>query len=167
MHGGPMIPALLLNPIAQIASGAAAFVLVVGSVYLKGKQDGREELLNKQLAQAYVVVGKRAQATEQVRVEYRDRIQVVKERGGEIVREVEKLVPVGVCTLDARFRVLHDAAAVGRLPRATAGVDGAGEAVDQAAAARTVAENYGICHENAEQLTALQGWIKAQQKINN
>lgn len=30
----------------------------------------------------------------------------------------------------------------------------------QAAVAGTVAANYQICHENAEQLRALQGWIR-------
>jgi hypothetical protein len=42
---------------------------------------------------------------------------------------------------------------------------GSSAAVPAQALAESVVGNYGTCHETAEQLTALQDWIKAQQGI--
>ena len=61
------------------------------------------------------------------------------------------------------FRVLHDAAAHGVIPDPARIADAA--PVPAAAAAGTVAGNYGTCIENAQRLTDLQAWVRAQRAL--
>ena len=55
---------------------------------------------------------------------------------------------------------LHDAAAAGDLPESARDADAVAAGIALSAVAGTVAANYQICHENAEQLRALQGWAR-------
>ena len=106
---------------------------------------------------------KREKASERVVVKYVDRLQVVAGRTKTIIKEVPVYVPADSADLPAGFRVLHDAAATGELPDPARIADAAPVAAQDAAA--TVIDNYGACHANAEQVTALQDWIRAQQAI--
>lgn len=161
-----MLP-LIVSPLATTVAFLATAAVVIGGAYLKGREHGREALLADQLTAAQAIAGRQQKVTERVVVEYRDRVQTIKEKGGEIVREVEKLVPVGGCELDGGWRVLHDAAARGRLPDAAGGAHGPPAPVDPIAAARTVAGNYATCHEIAAQLTGLQEWVQKQHETTN
>lgn len=123
-------------------------VALTEAKYEKRDAAQAQEIARLKLAQAKVV--------EVEVVKYRDRIKIVKEKGDEIVREVEKLIPVGGCELPGGFRVLHDAAVDGRMPDDPIGAAGTAEGVEAATAATTVAENYQACRGNSEQLIALQ-----------
>ena len=101
--------------------------------------------------------------TVRVVTKYVDRIKVVRERAQTIVKEVPIYVPSGLPALPGSFRVFHDAAAAGVLPDPAGVADAA--PVDPQAVAGTVADNYGTCHETAEQLTALQDWIRQQAAV--
>lgn len=155
----------LASPLISAAAAVGAIVALVAAVYAQGRADGRAAALVDQAQQAQAVANKQERETEKVRIAYRDRVKVVREKGEEVIREVEKLVPVDGCQLDGGFRVLHDAAARGELPDTATGADGPPAPVEQAAAARTVAGNYGACHENTEQLTALQDWVRRQRHL--
>ena len=63
------------------------------------------------------------------------------------------------CTINRGFVRLHDAAAAGELPEPARDADAAAAGIALSAVAGTVAANYQTCHENAEQLRALQGWV--------
>ena len=107
----------------------------------------------------------RQKITERVVVKYRTQIETVEKEGQEVIRVIEKIVPSDACPIDGSFRVLHDAAASGQLPKAPGGIDATGAApVPVAVAAETVAANYQICRLNALQLGALQEWAAAQHK---
>lgn len=54
---------------------------------------------------------------------------------------------------------LHDAAAAGELPEPARDADAAAAGIALSAVAGTVVANYQTCHENAEQLRALQQWL--------
>ncbi|WP_218187343.1 hypothetical protein [Pseudomonas sp. NBRC 111143] len=104
-----------------------------------------------------------AEVTTQVVTQYVDRVQVVKERGKEIIKEVPVYVSSAVtCDLPGGFRVLHDAAAQGELPDPAGVADAPAASVETAAA--TVVENYATYHEVAEQLKALQSWVNQQEQ---
>ena len=64
------------------------------------------------------------------------------------------------CTINRGFVRLHDAAAAGDLPEPARGVDATAAGLALSTVAGTVAANYQTCHENAEQLRALQTWIR-------
>ena len=116
----------------------------------------------QQQAQAQVQI-RQAEATVQVVTQYVDRIQIVREKGDTLIQEIPVYVPVqadAACTVHRGFVSLHDAAAAGELPTAPRDADAPAEGLALSAVAATVVTNYQTCHENAEQLKALQDWIR-------
>ncbi|MFC3278926.1 hypothetical protein [Xanthomonas fragariae] len=100
-----------------------------------------------------------AKASTKVVVGYVDRVQIVREAGATITREI----PIDVtqkadaaCAIPAGFVRLHDAAASGNPAGPTAGDPDAPAAGITLSA---VANNYTSCHATAAQLSALQDWI--------
>ena len=63
-------------------------------------------------------------------------------------------------TFNLGFVRLHDAAAAGELPEPARDADAAAAGIALSTVAGTFAANYQTCHENAEQLRALQEWIR-------
>ena len=105
----------------------------------------------------------REKVNVKVVTKYVDRVQVVQGRTRTIIKEVPVYVPTGTADLPAGYRVLHDAAAQGELPDPARIADAA--PVPAQDAAETIVSNYGTCHETAEQVIALQDWIRAQQAV--
>ena len=107
-----------------------------------------------------------AQVTERIVTQYVDRVRIVREQADAIIREVPVYVPQS-CDPDGRlpagWRVLHDAAASGQPADPARTADAQPVAPD--AAAETVARNYLTCRETAEQLTALQQWVREQAAV--
>ena len=105
----------------------------------------------------------REKVNVKVVTKYVDRVQVVQGRTRTIIKEVPVYVPTGTADLPAGYRVLHDAAAQGVIPDPARIADAA--PVPAQDAAETVVANYGTCAETAEQVIALQDWIRAQQAL--
>lgn len=106
---------------------------------------------------------RQAEATVKVVTRYVDRVRTVREAGDTIIKEVPIYVTAqsdAACTLDHGFVRLHDAAAKGIIPDPAGPADAAAAGVALSTAAATVASNYTRCRENAEQLTALQDWVR-------
>ncbi|WP_412023363.1 hypothetical protein [Burkholderia cepacia] len=95
--------------------------------------------------------------------QYVDRIQVVRENGDTIIKEVPVYVDREAdraCVVPVGFVRVHDAA-VANMPVGDPGsADAASSSVALSAVAATVAGNYTTCHENAEQLIALQARVR-------
>ncbi|MGS0892724.1 hypothetical protein ACVBGC_09295 [Burkholderia stagnalis] len=94
---------------------------------------------------------------------YVDRVQVVREKGDTIIKEVPVYVDREAdraCVVPVGFVRVHDAAAV-NMPVGDPGrADATAAGVALSAVAATVAGNYTTCHENAEQLIALQARVR-------
>ena len=105
-----------------------------------------------------------AKITTQVVTQYVDRVRVVREVGTTITKEVPVYVTAkadAACAVPVGFVRLHDAAAEGRVPEPAAGdPDAPAPGLALSAVADTVADNYTTCHANAEQLIALQAWVR-------
>ena len=145
---------------------AALGIALVGFGWLKGASHVQAQwdaaTATKQKAQAQVQI-RQAEATVQVVTQYVDRIQVVREKGDALIQEVPVYVPVqadAACTVHRGFVSLHDAAAAGELPTAPEDPDAPAEGLALSTVATTVVTNYQTCNENAEQLKALQDWIR-------
>ncbi|NPZ19527.1 hypothetical protein DZ956_022390 [Pseudomonas aeruginosa] len=112
-----------------------------------------------QLRQAFEQGQELGTVRERVVTEYVDRVEVVKEVGRTIIKEVPIYVSAEAdraCTVNAGFVRLHDAAAAGVLPPDPAGAADARPAgIALSAVAETVAGNYTACHANTEQLNSL------------
>ena len=150
----------------RVLAPAVLGIALVGFGWLKGASHVQAQwdaaTAAQQLAQAQVQIRK-AEATVQVVTQYVDRIQVVREKGDTLIQEIPVYVPVqadAACTVHRGFVSLHDAAAAGDLPEPTRDPDAPAEGLALSAVAATVVTNYQTCHENAEQLKALQDWIR-------
>ena len=144
----------------------ALCIALFGFGWLKGASDVQAQwdaaTAVQQQAQAQVQI-QQAEATVQVVTQYVDRIQVVREKGDTLIQEIPVYVPVqadAACTVHRGFVSLHDAAAAGELPEPARDADAPAEGLALSAVAATVVSNYQTCHENAEQLKALQDWIR-------
>ena len=144
---------------------AALAVALIGFGWIKGAghvQARWDAAVQQQTLQAAAVRQRQAEATIKVITQYVDRVRIVREKGDTIIKEVSFYVPVQVdaaCTINRGFVRLHDAAAAGELPEPARDADATAADIALSAVAGTVAANYQTCHENAEQLRALQVWI--------
>lgn len=148
---------------------AILVVVVAGWGYGRGAsvvQDRWDIERGRQQTVVAVVRQRQAEVTERVITQYVDRVRTVREAGETVIREVPVYVPTQ-CDSDGRlpagWRVQHDAAASGRPADAAGFADAAPIAPD--AAAETVARNYLACRLNAEQLIALQAWVREQTAV--
>ncbi|MBT2767604.1 hypothetical protein J7J08_08125 [Stenotrophomonas sp. ISL-67] len=105
-----------------------------------------------------------AQGTTRTVTEYVDRVQVVRERGATIVKEVPVYVTANAdaaCTVPAGFVRLHDTAASGDALAGVAGdPDAPAPGVTLSAVAETVADNYATHHATVAQVIGLQALAK-------
>ena len=145
---------------------AAFGIALVGFGWLKGANHVQAQwdaaTAAQQQAQAQVQI-QQTEATVQVVTQYVDRIQIVREKADTLIQEVPVYVPVqadAACTVHRGFVSLHDAAAAGELPEPARDADAPAEGLALSAVATTVVSNYQTCIENAEQLKALQDWIR-------
>ncbi len=147
--------------LAVTTLGIAAF----GLGWTKGSQHVQTQWDTTAQQQALHAAAERerqANTTVKVVTKYIDRIRIVREKGDTIIKEVLVYVPVeadAACTINRGFVRLHDAAAAGDLPEPARDADAAAAGIALSAVAGTVAANYQTCHENAEQLRALQAWV--------
>lgn len=146
--------------LAVMALGAAVFTFGwrQGAERVQAKWDAQ---VREQALQVAVQQQRQAEATVKVVTRYVDRVRVVREKGQTIVKEVPVYVPVeadAACSVNRGFVRVHDAAAAGDVPEPARDADAAASGVALSAVAETVADNYRICRENAEQLRALQEW---------
>ena len=133
-----------LLALVLLAAALIGFGWIKGAEHVQARWDAA---VQQQTLQAAAIRERQAEATVKVVTEYVDRVRVVREKGDTIIKEVPIYVSVqadAACTINRGFVRLHDAAAAG---------------LALSAVAATVATNYQTCHENAEQLRALQAWV--------
>ncbi|MDE1547471.1 hypothetical protein PTW32_18805 [Dechloromonas agitata] len=148
---------------AALATALIGFGWVKGAGHVQAQWDAA---VQQQTLQAAAVRERQAQATVKVVNEYVDRVRIVREKGDTIIKEVPIYVPVqadAACTINRGFVRLHDAAAAGELPKPARDADAAATGLALSAVAGTFSANYQTCHENAEQLRALQAWVREMQ----
>ena len=149
-----------LLALTALCTALFGFGWLKGASHVQAQWDAA--MAAQQQAQAQVQI-QQAEATVQAVTKYVDRIQIVREKGDTLIQEIPVYVPVqadAACTVHRGFVSLHDAAAAGELPTAPGDADAPAEGLALSAVATTVVSNYQTCHENAEQLKALQDWIR-------
>jgi hypothetical protein len=148
------------------------FLGIVASAFIGGCHHGEVEVTKAWQAERVQtdnklqqLAAKQATTTTQVVTQYVDRVQTVRVKGDDIIKEVKVYVPsaASTCNLSGGFRLLHDAAATqSELPDPARIADAPAAPAQDVAS--TVAENYATCHEVAEQLKALQSWVSQQEQ---
>jgi len=71
-----------------------------------------------------------------------------------------------MCTLPESFVSVFNNAAKDSISSTSKGTDGTASGIELSTAEKTIVENYELYHRVAEQLKALQEWIREQQKLN-
>ena len=148
-----------LLALVLLAAALIGFGWIKGAEHVQARWDAA---VQQQTLQAAAIRERQAEATVKVVTEYVDRVRVVREKGDTIIKEVPIYVSVqadAACTINRGFVRLHDAAAAGELPEPAGDADAPAAGLALSAVAATVATNYQTCHENAEQLRALQAWV--------
>ena len=155
--------------IVQIISG----IILIASAYNLGIDQERSEWelkvaqMNEEIATLEAQSNK---VTTQVVTKYVDRVKIVKENSDAIVNQVPVFIDQTAddrCIVPTGFVVLHDAAAKNEVPDSTRDSNADPSGVKLSAVASTVAGNYGNCHQNSEQLKALQDWVREQEVVFN
>lgn len=147
--------------------------MVVCGLYMEGGISNQERWEAK-VAEAKLEMAKKetasAEVTTKVVTKYVNKVEIVKEKGDVIIKEVPKYITEvadGQCVIPNGFVLLHDSASRNEVPDSTRGVDAGASEVKLSGVATTVTENYTTYHKVAEQLKALQEWVREQQKIYN
>lgn len=162
----------LMSNYKYIIQAAGAVLLVLG-LYMEGGISNQEKW-EARVAEAKLEVAKKeaasAESTVKIVTKYVTVDKIVKEKGDAILKEIPKFISKdadGQCVVPNGFVLLHDSAANNQVPDSTRGVDEGASKVKISGIAETVTENYTTYHQVAEQLKALQEWIKDQQTIFN
>lgn len=154
---------------------ALASAAVAGHQYSENAWEKRFTELKAQEAEQIAKIKELEVQSQKVNVEtvikYVDRVQVVKEKGATIVKEIPVYVSAKSddrCTIPTGFVRSHDAAAnPDSVPTtATESYDSATD-VKLSTVAETVVDNYVKYHEVVEQLRALQDWVNTQDQLIN
>ena len=145
-----------------------SFVSLLISIFLCGglaNEASWQLKVAKTNAEIAELKAKSEKVSTKVVTKYIDRIQVVKEKGNEIVKYINKESD-SKCELPNSFVVLHDAAAKNELPDTSRVADARASDIKLSGATTTIVQNYGTCWEIREQLKALQEWVSEQKKLN-
>jgi hypothetical protein len=145
-----------------------SIVVLLFSIYMCGgiaNEESWQKKVLQQQAEIAELKQKEAEVSTKVVTKYIDKIQVVKETNNAISKFVTNEAD-SKCQLPNSFSVLHDAAAKNELPDSAGATDARTSDVKLSEATSTVIENYGICHQNIEQLKGLQEWVREQKKLN-
>ncbi|MEA9755545.1 hypothetical protein VDG64_21075 [Xanthomonas campestris pv. raphani] len=140
-------------------------LLVGGCVWQERRVSAAETARDQALAEKHAAIAERDSEKISVRVvtKFIDRVQIVREVGATITREVPIYVTQkadAACAISAGFVRLHDAAATGNPAGPPTGdPDAPAAGITLSAVAGTIADNYTSCHATAAQLSALQDWI--------
>lgn len=131
-------------------------------------EQGRLDLLAEQAKEAAKIEDAQEAVTERVVIEYRDRVQVIREKGDTIIKEVPVYVTVkddSACTINNGFVRLWNDANKGEVSESPAGTDGAPSGVSLSDVATQKAIEAKLCRETEQQLISLQDWILQQQAL--
>jgi hypothetical protein len=151
----------------------ASIVLLVFGIYMEGSI-ANQAAWEAKVAEVKLEMAKKetasAEASVKVITKYVEKIKVVKETNDAIIKEVPKYINQAAdakCDVPNSFVVLHDSASNNEVPDPARLANEGTSATKISTVAETVVGNYGVCHENSEQLRSLQQWIVEQQKIYN
>jgi hypothetical protein len=156
-----ILEALGVIPLYRIFVRLLAIFIFAHGLYIKGRQDvivgAKEEVKQAVIHQK--------QVSNKVITHYRKQLNEVKAKN-EQIKKTANSKDDAMCNLPRSFVKLHNSAVENTVPDTSKGTDGASSGVALSTAEGVIVDNYGIYHQVAEQLKALQDWVKEQSKAN-
>ena len=147
-----------------------AALILCSSIFMEGLIFGQKDM-REQIAVMETKLQQYQQESADLNIKlaekYNNKVIQIKEKTNEVVKYVDKYVTLydNSCSVPNAFVVLHDSAAQASLPSSATGVYEGTSEVKISEVGRTVAENYGIYHEVAEQVKAWQEWYTIQKSL--
>jgi len=158
-----------INNYARILAPVFFFVLLAG-VYFEGSLGGKEDYLKK-LAEMQekvkVAEEKSQQVNEVIKTVYVDKVKVIKQKGKDNVKYIEKVVTKydNLCTLSNAAIRVHNSASQNQVATSAGGADEGTSDVKASELIKTVTDNYSTYYQTREQVIGWQQWYKEQKKI--
>lgn len=160
-------------PLYKIGLQVGGVLLLSGGIYMVGYIDSQDnwqaqiEILKQESAKKDELS---RQVTDKVVTQYVDRVKIIKEVGNDVSKKIQTYVTANndnSCSIPESFVLLHDYSSRNQVPPAPLPVDERTSPIKLSEVMRTVAGNYTMYYEVAEQLKSLQLWVKEQEKANN
>ena len=157
--------------IYRVPLQVVSIAILVFGVYMEGgiatqeKWEAKVAEVKLEMAQKETAS---AETTVKVVTKYVNKVQIVKEKGNDIIKQVPVYITKDAdtkCDVPTGFVVLHDSASRNEVPDATRKSDVTTSTIKISGVAETVVDNYTTYHEVAQQLRSLQEWVREQQKI--
>jgi hypothetical protein len=157
--------------IYRVPLQVVSIAILVFGVYMEGgiatqeKWEAKVAEVKLEMAQKETAS---VETTVKVVTKYVNKVQIVKEKGNEIIKQVPVYITKDAdakCDVPTGFVVLHDSASRNEVPDATRKSDVTTSTIKISGVAETVVDNYTTYHEVAQQLRSLQEWVREQQKI--
>jgi len=157
--------------IYRVPLQVVSIAILVFGVYMEGgiatqeKWEAKVAEVKLEMAQKETAS---AETTVKVVTKYDNKVQIVKEKGNDIIKQVPIYITKDAdtkCDVPTGFVVLHDSASRNEVPDATRKSDVTTSTIKISGVAETVVDNYTTYHEVAQQLRSLQEWVREQQKI--
>ena len=157
--------------IYRVPLQVVSIAILVFGVYMEGgiatqeKWEAKVAEVKLEMAQKETAS---VETTVKVVTKYVNKVQIVKEKGNDIIKQVPVYITKDAdtkCDVPTGFVVLHDSASRNEVPDTTRKVDETTSSVKISGVAETVVDNYTTYHEVAEQLRSLQEWVREQQRI--
>lgn len=154
----------------KILAGAVLFASLVGGCIWYGYNKAEDKylaIIATYKSEAELLQAKLDASLGEVKVEvltkYVDRVRTVKEK--EYVYRDKIITVPSKCELSTGWVSLHNASATSGDAESAGTTDATSSGIKDTEALDTVIGNYSICHQNAEQLKALQEWIVYAQEV--
>jgi hypothetical protein len=146
----------------KIAAAVFLLIAVFGIGYMKGSSRADviiAEAGAKASEQIAELERKNSEISNTVVTKYVDKVRVVKEREYVYLGQAQNNVP-GQFNLSSGWLYLHDSGTKGSDADSTRASDATASTVRDNTALGVVLKNYSTCRETADQLEALQQWIR-------
>ncbi len=148
-------------------------ILLAFGLYMEGGVSNQEKW-EARVAEVKLEMAKKeaasAEASTKVVTKYITKVEVVKEKGDQIAKQIPNLISAtadGQCVIPNGFVLLHDSASRNEVPDTSRGTNEGASEVKLSGVATTITENYTTYHKVAEQLRSLQEWVNEQKRIYN
>lgn len=151
----------------------ASVIILSFGLYMMGGASNQERW-EARVAEVKLEMAKKeaasAEASTKVVTKYVTKVEIVKEKGDSIAKEIPKLISQNadaMCAVPNGFVLLHDSASRNEIPDTSGNVNEGTSDVKISGVAKTITENYTTYYQVVEQLKSLQEWVKEQKRIYN
>jgi hypothetical protein len=151
---------------ALLAASIAGFSYVKGYSHAENKYEAEKAKFLADSERKYNdLLIKKNKVDIQIVTEYVEKKVYITKWRERNVGVIDEIPIRTVCDLPHGWVHIHNSSANGLHADTTSAADGTPSGINTSDALRGIVQNYGTCHETAEQLKSLQKWVREQQAL--